>query len=177
MRKSVLRTLLVMFFVPLAGAVAIHAQPQQKKQRPSEPQTEEKLAREVRHQLILLPYYSVFDNLEFSVKDDVVTLAGQVVRPTLKSDAEAAVKSIEGLDDAHQLSLFHLGEGAADAERRDYVSSGVLNRSGDAARAQAVFLVIHGIAVVTHSFEFRHQPRNAGDRFRRALFQPLRTQN
>ena len=97
MHKSVLRTLLVMFLVPLAGAVAIHAQPQQKKQRPSEPQTEERLAREVRHQLILLPYYSVFDNLEFSVKNDVVTLAGQVVRPTLKSDAEATVKSIEGV--------------------------------------------------------------------------------
>ena len=100
MHKSVLRTLLVMFLVPLAGAVAIHAQPQQKKQRPSEPQTEEKLAREVRHQLILLPYYSVFDNLEFSVKNDVVTLAGQVVRPTLKSDAEATVKGIEGVAQA-----------------------------------------------------------------------------
>src|SRR3989441_10224403 len=97
MHKSVLRTLLVMFLVPLAGAVAIHAQPQQKKQRPSEPQLEERLAREVRHHLILLPYYSVFDNLEFSVKNDVVTLWGKVVRPTLKSDAEATVKSTEGV--------------------------------------------------------------------------------
>lgn len=55
------------------------------------------LSKEVRHQLLLLPYYSVFDNLSFRVEGDRVTLLGQVVRPTLKSDAEAAVKSIEGV--------------------------------------------------------------------------------
>ena len=55
------------------------------------------LAREVRHQLVLLPYYSVFDNLAFRVDGDHVTLEGQVSRPTLKSDAENVVKSIEGV--------------------------------------------------------------------------------
>lgn len=55
------------------------------------------LIKEVRHQLLLLPYYSVFDNLAYRVDGDTVTLAGQVVRPTLKSDAEAAVKSIPGV--------------------------------------------------------------------------------
>ena len=55
------------------------------------------LIKEVRHQLLLLPYYSVFDNLSFKVEADKVTLLGQVVRPTLKSDAESAVKSIEGV--------------------------------------------------------------------------------
>jgi hyperosmotically inducible protein len=53
--------------------------------------------KEVRHQLLLLPYYSVFDNLFFKVEGDKVTLLGQVVRPTLKSDAESAVKGIEGV--------------------------------------------------------------------------------
>ena len=56
---------------------------------------QENLTKEVRHQLLLLPYYSVFDNLMFKVDGDKVTLLGQVVRPTLKSDAEAAVKGIE----------------------------------------------------------------------------------
>jgi hyperosmotically inducible protein len=51
----------------------------------------------VRHQLLLLPYYSVFDNLSYRIDGDTVTLQGQVVRPTLKSDAESAVKSIEGV--------------------------------------------------------------------------------
>jgi hyperosmotically inducible periplasmic protein len=69
----------------------------QLKQRPDEAQYRQKLAHEVRHQLVLLPYYSVFDNLEFSVKDDTVTLVGQVVRPTPKADAEAAAKRVEGV--------------------------------------------------------------------------------
>jgi hyperosmotically inducible protein len=54
--------------------------------------------REVRHQLVLLPYYSVFDNLEFKVEGSKVILMGQVVRPTLKSDAENVVKKVEGVD-------------------------------------------------------------------------------
>jgi hyperosmotically inducible protein len=55
------------------------------------------LIREVRHQLVMLPYYSVFDNLTYALEGDKVILHGQVIRPTLKSDAEAAVKSIEGV--------------------------------------------------------------------------------
>lgn len=62
-----------------------------------ETRANQNLVREVRHQLLLLPYYSVFDNLAFKVDGDRVTLEGQVVRPTLRSDAEAAVKSIEGV--------------------------------------------------------------------------------
>lgn len=50
---------------------------------------------QVRHELAMLPWYSVFDNLEYSVDEDVVTLTGQVTRPTLKRDAEAALKRIE----------------------------------------------------------------------------------
>jgi len=55
------------------------------------------LAKEVRHQLVLLPYYSVFDNLGYKIEGSKVILAGQVVRPTLKSDAENVVKKIEGV--------------------------------------------------------------------------------
>ncbi len=59
---------------------------------------EMRLQREVRHQLLLLPYYDVFDNLAFKVEGGNVTLLGQVTRPTLKTDAEKAVKGIEGVD-------------------------------------------------------------------------------
>lgn len=59
--------------------------------------TDENLARVVHHQLLVLPYYSVFDNLVFTIDGDKVTLSGQVVRTTLKEHAEAAVKSIEGV--------------------------------------------------------------------------------
>jgi osmotically-inducible protein OsmY len=79
--------------VPLQGA---RPNPQDAKKQRSEAKYEQQLAKEVRHQLVMLPYYSVFDNLQYQVQGDKVILSGQVIRPTLKSDAEAAVKSIEG---------------------------------------------------------------------------------
>ncbi len=63
---------------------------------PPQPGTD-RITREVRHELVMLPYYGVFDNLAFRVDGDTVTLLGQVTRPTLKSDAERAVKNIEGV--------------------------------------------------------------------------------
>ena len=56
-----------------------------------------RIAREVRHELVMLPYYGVFDDLAFSVNGGTVTLLGAVTRPTLKSDAENVVKRIEGV--------------------------------------------------------------------------------
>ena len=59
--------------------------------------SQERLEREVRHELVLLPYYGVFDNLAFQVEGYKVTLMGEVTRPTLKTDAEGVVKNIEGV--------------------------------------------------------------------------------
>lgn len=58
---------------------------------------ENRISREVRHELVTLPYYGVFDNLAYRVDGDNVTLYGEVTRPTLKSDAERSVKRIEGV--------------------------------------------------------------------------------
>jgi hyperosmotically inducible periplasmic protein len=58
----------------------------------------ERLEREVRHELVMLPFYGVFDNLSYRVEGAKVTLYGQVSRPTLKSDAERVVKKIEGVE-------------------------------------------------------------------------------
>jgi len=58
---------------------------------------EENLARSVRHELLMLPYYGVFDDLAFRMEGNNVILLGEVTRPTLKSDAEAAVKRIPGI--------------------------------------------------------------------------------
>jgi hyperosmotically inducible protein len=58
---------------------------------------ESRIAREVRHQLVTLPYYSIFDDLAFRVDGGTVTLLGAVVRPTLKSEAENVTKHIEGV--------------------------------------------------------------------------------
>ena len=58
---------------------------------------QDRITREVRHELVMLPYYGVFDNLGYRVDGGTVSLSGQVTRPTLKSDAENVVKGIEGV--------------------------------------------------------------------------------
>jgi hyperosmotically inducible protein len=58
---------------------------------------QERLTKEVRHKLVTLPYYSVFDNLAYSMDGANVTLLGQTPRPATKSEAEKAVKRIEGI--------------------------------------------------------------------------------
>ncbi len=63
------------------------------KTQPTEP-----ITKEVRHELVMLPYLDVFDNLTFSVDGGKVTLTGQVTRPTLKGDAERVVKRIAGVE-------------------------------------------------------------------------------
>lgn len=60
--------------------------------------SQERITKEVRHELLMLPYFGVFDNIAYKVEGYNVTLLGQVVRPTLKSDAENAVKHIEGVE-------------------------------------------------------------------------------
>ncbi|MGC4054179.1 MAG: BON domain-containing protein [Paludibaculum sp.] len=61
------------------------------------PAATRRLLREVRHELVMLPYYGVFDNLSYKVEDGKVTLLGQVVRPVLKDSAGRVVKEIEGV--------------------------------------------------------------------------------
>jgi hyperosmotically inducible periplasmic protein len=58
---------------------------------------EQWLTREVGHQLVQVPWLSVFDNLQYSVMGSEVTLSGQVWQPVTKDDAETAVKGIEGV--------------------------------------------------------------------------------
>lgn len=61
-------------------------------------QTNGRIVREVRHELVTLPYYGVFDWLQYEVRPNgEVVLRGQVVRPTTRSDAEGRVKEIDGV--------------------------------------------------------------------------------
>jgi len=75
------------------------AQPQNDNQNQNrDTRSSDYITREVRHQLVMIPYYSVFDNLEYRVDGNTVTLMGQVVHATIKDDAESAVKHVEGVD-------------------------------------------------------------------------------
>jgi len=88
-------------FVVLGGLAFAQAQSgnTQMAMRPGAPDPSElRIVKEVRHELVMLPYYSLFDDLEYSVNGDTVTLLGSVVNPTLKKDAENVVKRIEGVN-------------------------------------------------------------------------------
>jgi hyperosmotically inducible protein len=60
--------------------------------------SQERIAKEVRHEILMLPRYGVFDDIKFKVDGYAVTLLGQVWQPVTKSDAENAVKHIEGVE-------------------------------------------------------------------------------
>jgi hyperosmotically inducible periplasmic protein len=92
------------FLLPLAlfsaslGAHQACGQTSDKKTAASEEAPNVSLSREIHHQILVLPFYSVFDSIKFSLDGHKVTLTGQVLRRNLKEHAEAAIKSIEGVD-------------------------------------------------------------------------------
>jgi hyperosmotically inducible periplasmic protein len=61
------------------------------------PANETRLVKEVRHQLVTMPYYSIFDDIGFTVNGGTVTLVGQVTQPVVKDDAGSVVKHVEGV--------------------------------------------------------------------------------
>jgi hyperosmotically inducible protein len=93
--KSTMSRLLI-FAVSLALAASAFAIPQN---NAMSQKGMDRVVKEVRHELVMLPYYGVFDFLSYKVGGDgTVTLMGAVARPTLKSDAENVVKKIEGVE-------------------------------------------------------------------------------
>ena len=66
-------------------------------QEPNMSRDEARIAREVRHELLMIPYYTLFDDLRYRVHGDTVELLGEVVDPVIKGQAESAVKKIEGV--------------------------------------------------------------------------------
>ena len=88
----------IAFAPSLANARSPQSQSDQRKALRNSDRQREWLEQQVRHKLVMLPYYGVFDNLAFRVSGYRVELLGQVARPSLRSDAEAAVKRIEGVE-------------------------------------------------------------------------------
>lgn len=89
------RTLMVsLFVVGLATPLIPFAQTQ----REVPARAEERIQREVRHEILMLPFFTVFDNITYRVEGYTVTLMGQVTQPVMKKDIENAVKRIEGVE-------------------------------------------------------------------------------
>jgi hyperosmotically inducible protein len=90
------------------------------------------LENQVRHELVMLPWFGVFDNLEFQVNGDEVVLSGHVTRPTLKTDAGRVVTRIEGVtkvvNNIEVLPLSSLDDQIRLATYRSIYSFGALSR-------------------------------------------------
>jgi hyperosmotically inducible protein len=105
----------------LVSAGTLSAAPKKQAPPPNSPNYQAWLTKEVRHELVMLPFYSVFDNLEYKVEGSKVTLIGQVVQPTLKDDAGAAVKHIEGVTEVdNQLKVLPLSPNDNEIRRAEY---------------------------------------------------------
>jgi len=106
------------------------------------------LEREVRHELVMLPYYSVFDHLAFQVQGGTVTLSGEVTRPTLKDDAERVVRRIEGVERVvnkiHVLPLSPFDDQIRIAAYRTIYGTPALNRYGHQAIPPIHIIVENG---------------------------------
>src|SRR5438067_1355771 len=85
------RTLVVSLALLLAGASTVA------QEKPAKPAMN-RIEREVRHEILMLPNFGVFDNVAFKVNGFNVTLYGSVTQPVLKSEVENVVRSIEGVE-------------------------------------------------------------------------------
>src|SRR5947209_13195969 len=96
------KSLLAVLALPLIFSMVALASPTPQNNQPDGAVSQksiDRIIKEVRHELVMLPFYGVFDNLAYKVDPDgTMTLLGQVSRPTLKSDAENVVKHIEGVE-------------------------------------------------------------------------------
>jgi hyperosmotically inducible protein len=106
------------------------------------------LATQVRHELVMIPYYSVFDDLNYRVDNGVVTLSGEVTRPVVKDDAERAVKHLPGvtqvIDNIRVLPLSPLDNRIRMAEYRSIYGFGGLYRYGMGTQPSIHIIVDNG---------------------------------
>lgn len=93
--KKLKFVLALLAVLTLAATLAVGVAPAQGKRDLAKMQA--RLEREIRHEILTLPYYGVFDWLGYKLNGDQVTLVGQVTRPLLKNEAEKALRSIEGV--------------------------------------------------------------------------------
>ena len=145
MHRAICRT-----FAPLLAIGLVLATPSLRAQHPpalkpalAAPKAEEsQLSHEIRHQLIVLPYYSVFDYITFVLDGDKVTLTGYVLRPTLRANAEAAVKSLEGVSSVKNL-IEILPKSSTDDDSRRAVYRAIFEDSALQRYAASEVPVIH----------------------------------
>ena len=106
------------------------------------------LSKQVRHQLLMVPWYGVFDNLAYSINGREVTLTGEVVNPVTKSDAENMVKKVAGVTRVENhitvLPVSKFDDQIRRAEYRAIFSDDSLSRYAMGAVPSIHIIVSHG---------------------------------
>src|SRR6202790_4860818 len=142
-------TRIVLFILLIASSLGIGTlnATQEMRGQKADRNSDAYLTREVRHELVQIPWYSVFDILQYSVKGNEVTLTGQVTQPTVKSDAENAVKHIEGVEKVNNeievLPPSPMDDQIRRAEYQAIYSQGNLSRYGVGA-LQSIHIIVKG---------------------------------
>ena len=96
MRKVIIKGIFLAAALSAAAPAGLNAAAQQFVERPNDER--QQVAKKVRKALVTLPFYGVFDNLEYRFEEGTVILSGQVVRPTTRDDAERRVARIRGVE-------------------------------------------------------------------------------
>src|SRR5882724_2196259 len=151
--------LLTMLIQPVLAPGPLGAQQGMNNQRGAR-NSDEWLKKEVRHELLTLPWYSVFDNLAYGE----VNLYGQVVQPTLKSDAENAVKHIEGVEKVNNqievLPTSPMDDQIRRAEYRAIYGQNLLSRYG-VGNLQSIHIIVKNGHVTLEGFVDSQQDKDA----------------
>src|ERR1700688_1695348 len=144
----ILKTVMFILLLELAaGSAALHANQDLPTHNKGAGNTSNYVQREVRHELMSVPWYSVFDIIKYNVSGNEVTLTGAVVNPTVKTDAENAVKHIEGVekvnDQIEVLPVSPMDDQIRRAEYRAIYSQGTLSRYG-LGSLQSIHIIVKG---------------------------------
>jgi len=90
--KNIILAIAVVFAIATSAAVAAPVVNER-----DQGLSQQQMMKKIRKELVTLPYYGVFDNLAYQVDGSTVTLSGQVVHPSTRSDAEKRVARIDGV--------------------------------------------------------------------------------
>lgn len=99
--KAAAATLFCAMLCPLPGASAPQTKQQNNQTQNADHYSQQdllRIAKDVRHAILTLPNYGVFDYIHFGITGRTVILEGEASRPALKSSAERAAKSVKGVE-------------------------------------------------------------------------------
>ena len=154
MTKRFFTSLMIVSLTFATGTMALangkhDPKPQTTNTEQSAPEGEQAyIVKQARHELAMLPYYSLFDYLQFQVEGNTVILSGQVVRPLLKSDAEHAVSRVKGVEKVvnqiEVLPLSPMDDQIRRAEARAIFGYSTLSRYGQQSVPSIHIIVKNG---------------------------------